>query len=100
MIVNAERPAGDLVVAADRGEQVDDVVRHFRSNLIPLAGLGHHIQLAAEVAQPMDLEHRPIGRRRAVEGHAVADPVEQFGDRLVVLAGDDEAAARDLERLA
>ena len=91
---------GDLVVAADGGEQVHDVVGHFLGHLVPLAGAGHGVELAAEVAQPMHLEHRPVGRRRAVEGHAIAHPVEQLGDRLVVLAGDHEAAARDLEALA
>ncbi len=61
---------GDLVVAADGGEQVHHVVRHLFRHLVPLAGAGHGVELAAKLAQPMRLEHRLVGRRRAVEGHA------------------------------
>src|SRR5690606_41813941 len=42
-------------------------------------------------------QHRRVGARRAVEGEAVAAPLELLRDLVGVRAGRDEAAAPDLE---
>jgi GT2 family glycosyltransferase len=44
---------GDVLVGADRGEQRNDIVGDLGGHLGPLAGLGHGVELAPEVAQPV-----------------------------------------------
>ena len=90
---------GDLVMAADGGKQVP------RGRRLSLAIWSHWparvmaFSLRPRSPRPWTSKARRVGRRRAVEGRAIAHPVEQLCDRLVVPAGDHEAAARDLEAL-
>src|SRR5204863_522167 len=58
--------ADDLVVAADRGEEVRDIVRHLLCHLAPFALARHRVELVAEVFEPLHPEDREIGRGRAV----------------------------------
>ena len=86
-------------MAADGGEQAHRVVIDFGGDPVPGALLGHAVELAPEIAQVVQVQHRPVARRRAVEGDAVAHPLDGLLNLLVVRAGGDEAAAGDLEVL-
>src|SRR5712691_4427882 len=87
--------ADDLVVAADRGEEMRDIVGHLSRHLVPFALAGQRVELEAEVFQAMDREDRVIGRGRAVKGNPLAHPFEALGDALVVGAGGENPAARE-----
>jgi hypothetical protein len=75
---------GDLVVAADRGKEVGDIVRHLRGHLVPPR---QRVELVAEIFEPVHRQHRVVGRRRAVECNALPHPFEVTRDALVVRSG-------------
>jgi GT2 family glycosyltransferase len=51
---------GDGLVGADRGEQCDDIVGDLGGHVGPLASLGHGVELAPEIAQSVQVQHRPV----------------------------------------
>ena len=86
----------DLVVAADRGEEMRDIVRHFLRHLAPFALTHHRVEFQPEILEPMHRQHRVIGRGRAIKRDALAHPFEALGDRRIVRPGGEETTAGDL----
>ena len=77
----------DLIVTADRGKEMDDVVRHLPRHLAPLPLPGQRVELAAEILKPVHRQHRIISRGRAVKGDTLAHPFKALRHHCVVGAG-------------
>src|SRR5439155_6298408 len=88
--------ADDLFVAADRGEEMRDVVGDLPGHLAPFALADEGVELEAEIFQAMHREDRVIRGGRAVKRDALAHPLEAPGDAFVIRAGGEKPAARDL----
>ncbi len=74
-----EHLAGDVVERAHHGEGVEHLVVDQVGHLVPGAALGQRVELGLEVAPAVQLEHRSVGRGRAVEGELGLD---RLGGRL------------------
>ena len=77
----------------DGGEGPEHGVVDAAGHLLPPARLGQRVELGLEVTPPLDLEHRPVGGRRGVEGQ---EPPTGRPGRLQLLLGataaDDDLA--------
>jgi hypothetical protein len=74
----------NLVVPADRSKELGGVIRHLLRHFAPPPLPGQCGELVAEILEPVHCKHRVIGRRRAIESHALAHPFEAACDRLVI----------------